>query len=99
MASSFCLAWQVDGAASEAPVRVVTDSFTGYVISEQRRPSKKAARAAFLSMVFSNQFCFIVVGRLVWVAWGKARPDDSVARVEPAKEEGLEAGMFDVPGA
>ena len=99
MASSFCLAWQVDGAASEAPVRVVTDSFTGYVISEQRRPSKKAARSTFLSMVFSNQLCFIFVGRLVWVARRKARSDDS-ASVQPAKEsEGLEAGAFDLAGA
>ena len=79
---------------------VVLSAFAGYIVSEQRRPSKKAARAAFLSMVFSNQFCFIVVGRLVWVARRKARSDDSAA-VWPAraKEEGLEAGAFDVPGA
>ena len=77
---------------------VVLSAFAGYIVSEQRRPSKRAARAAFLSMVFSNQFCFIVVGRLVWVARRKARSDDS-ASVVPAKEEGLEAGVFDVPGA
>ena len=77
---------------------VVLSAFAGYIVSEQRRPSKKAARAAFLSMVFSNQFCFIVVGRLVWVARRKARSDDS-ASIQPAKEEGLEAGVFDVPGA
>ena len=41
---------------------VVLSAFAGYIVSEQRRPSKRAARAAFLSMVFSNQFCFIVVG-------------------------------------
>ena len=55
---------------------VVLSAYAGYVVSEQRRPSKQAARAAFLSMVFSNQFCFIVVGRLVWVARRKARSDD-----------------------
>ena len=78
---------------------VVLSGLAGYVISEQRRPSKQAARAAFLSMVFSNQFCFIVVGRLVWVARRKARSDDS-ASVVPAKEsEGLEAGAFDLAGA
>jgi len=77
---------------------VVLSAFAGYIVSEQRRPSKRAARAAFLSMVFSNQFCFIVVGRLVWVARRKARSEDS-ASVVPAKEEGLEAGVFDVPGA
>ena len=100
MASSFCLAWQVNGAASEALVRVVTGSFAGYVISEQRRPSKKAARLTFLSMVFTNQLCFIFVGRLVWVARRKARSDDSTASVQPAKEsEGLEAGAFDLAGA
>ena len=77
---------------------VVLSAFAGYIVSEQRRPSKRAARAAFLSMVFSNQFCFIFVGRLVWVARRKARSDDS-ASVVPAKEEGLEAGVFDVPGA
>ena len=77
---------------------VVLSAFAGYIVSEQRRPSKRAARAAFLSMMFSNQFCFIFVGRLVWVARRKARSDDS-ASVVPAKEEGLEAGVFDVPGA
>ena len=79
---------------------VVLSGLAGYVISEQRRPSKKAARLTFLSMVFSNQLCFIFVGRLVWVARRKARSDDSVARVEPVKEpEGLEAGAFDLAGA
>ena len=77
---------------------VVLSAFAGYIVSEQRRPSKRAARAPFLSMMFSNQFCFIFVGRLVWVARRKARSDDS-ASVVPAKEEGLEAGVFDVPGA
>ena len=52
---------------------VVLSAFAGYIVSEQRRPSKQAARAAFLSMVFSNQFCFIVVGRLVWVVGTSAK--------------------------
>ena len=78
---------------------VVLSGLAGYVISEQRRPSKQAARTAFLSMVFSNQFCFIFVGRLVWVARRRARSDDS-ASVQPVKEsEGLEAGAFDLAGA
>jgi hypothetical protein len=78
---------------------VLLSALFAYVVAEQRRPSKQAARAAFLSMVFSNQFCFIFVGRLVWVARRKARSDDS-ASVQPVKgEEGLEAGAFDLAGA
>ena len=78
---------------------VVLSGLAGYVISEQRRPSKRAARTAFLSMVFSNQFCFIFVGRLVWVARRKARSEDSVTSVQPVKDELEAGGAFDLAGA
>ena len=78
---------------------VTLSGLAGYVVAEQRRPSKQAATVVVFTMLPCNYLSMVFVGRLVWVARRKA-PDDSAASVQPVKDEGLEAGgVFDVPGA
>ena len=78
---------------------VTLSGLAGYVVAEQRRPSKQAATVVVFTMLPCNYLSMVFVGRLVWVARRKA-PDDSAASVQPVKDESLEAGgVFDVPGA
>ena len=76
---------------------VTLSGLAGYVVAEQRRPSKQAATVVVFTMLPCNYLSMVFVGRLVWVARRKA--PDSAASVQPVKGELEAGGVFDVPGA
>ena len=67
----------------------------GFVLSEQRNPSKKAARLVMYVMFIAVYLCMVLVGRLICVARKKI-PSASPS-VKPKPAGGLD--VFDIPGA
>ena len=73
----------------------VLSGLAGYVLAEQRDPSKRASHSVMYVMFLSNYLCAIFVGRLVCVARRTASDAPSAASVQPSG--GLD--VVDIPGA
>ena len=67
----------------------------GFVLAEQRHPSKRAASLVMYVMFISTYLCIFFVGRLVCVARRTASDAPSAASVQPSG--GLD--VLDIPGA
>ena len=67
----------------------------GFVLAEQRHPSKRAASLVMYVMFISTYLCILFVGRLVCVARRTASDAPSAASVQPSG--GLD--VLDIPGA
>ena len=67
----------------------------GFVLAEQRHPSKRAANLVMYVMFISTYLCIFFVGRLVCSARKTTSGASSAASVKPAG--GLD--VFDIPGA
>ena len=67
----------------------------GFVLSEQRNPSKKAARLVMYVMFIAVYLCMFFVGRLVCAA--RKRISGASPSVKPKPAGGLD--VFDIPGA
>ena len=76
---------------------VTMTGLSAYVLAEQRKVDRRAAKWNMYMLVLSNYFCMTFVGRLVWVA--RRTGVDSSASVQPVKDEADAGGVFDVPGA
>ena len=67
----------------------------GYVLSEQRNPSKRAAGFVMYVMFIAVYLCFFFVGRLVCAA--RKKISSASPSVKPKPAGGLD--VFDIPGA
>ena len=74
---------------------LILSGLAGYVLAEQRDPSKRASHSVMYVMFLSNYLCAIFVGRLVCVARRTASDAPSAASVQPSG--GLD--VVDIPGA
>ena len=67
----------------------------GFVLAEQRHPSKRAASLVMYVMFISTYLCILFVGRLVCVARRTASDAPSAASVQPSGR----LDVLDIPGA
>ena len=74
---------------------LILSGLAGYVLAEQRDPSKRAANFVMYVMFIAVYLCFLFVGRLVCAARKKISTASPSAKPKPAG--GLD--VFDIPGA
>ena len=74
---------------------LILSGLAGYVLAEQKDPSKRASHSVMYVMFLSNYLCAIFVGRLVCVARRSISDAPSAASVQPSG--GLD--VLDIPGA
>ena len=74
---------------------LILSGLAGYVLAEQRDPSKRAANFVMYVMFIAVYLCFIFVGRLVCVA--RKKTSSASPSVKPKPAGGLD--VFDIPGA
>ena len=74
---------------------LILSGLAGYVLAEQRDPSKRAANFVMYVMFIAVYLCFIFVGRLVCVA--RKKISSASPSVKPKPAGGLD--VFDIPGA
>ena len=85
----------LQAAALASCAALILSGLAGYVLAEQRDPSKRAANFVMYVMFIAVYLCFIFVGRLVCVA--RKKISSASPSVKPKPAEGLD--VFDIPGA